>query len=342
MEQTLGKRIAGHRKRLNMTQDLLAEQLGITAQAVSKWENDLSCPDIATLPRLAEIFGITTDELLGREAPTKVFHAEVVDEDDTDSDLHAEFENDKDRVSIHWSAGRRSALTFGLMVLGVGVLMLLGRIYNLDVSFWSILWPCVMITYGVDDLLKKFSVFNLGVSLFGCYFLVNNMGLWELSIGSEMYFPIIVVILGLALLVDALRKPKKSGFRFVHSGKKKHKNTKDQCVIDDSGFDCSLSFGERNYIITASPLQHGTACVSFGEMVLDLSQVEAVAPNCTIDITCSFGELNLLVPRKFKVECDTSAAFAANNIKGYPDANPAGVIYLDGAVSFGEVCVHYI
>ena len=38
---------------------------GVTAQAVSKWENDQSCPDITTLPKLAEIFGTTTDAIFG-------------------------------------------------------------------------------------------------------------------------------------------------------------------------------------------------------------------------------------------------------------------------------------
>ncbi len=42
MEDTLGKRIMQHRKRLNMTQDQLAEKLNVTAQAVSKWENEVS------------------------------------------------------------------------------------------------------------------------------------------------------------------------------------------------------------------------------------------------------------------------------------------------------------
>ena len=65
MEETLGKRIVFHRKRLGLTQDALAELMGVTAQAVSKWENDQSCPDIGALPKLAEIFSISTDELLG-------------------------------------------------------------------------------------------------------------------------------------------------------------------------------------------------------------------------------------------------------------------------------------
>ena len=50
MEQgTLGKRIAYHRKRLGMTQEQLAQRVGVSAQAVSKWENNLSCPDITIL-----------------------------------------------------------------------------------------------------------------------------------------------------------------------------------------------------------------------------------------------------------------------------------------------------
>ncbi len=79
MEQTLGKRIMANRKRLGLTQDQLAERLGVTAQAVSKWENDQSCPDIGTLPKLAALFGVSTDELLGVERQEKVHTAEVTE-----------------------------------------------------------------------------------------------------------------------------------------------------------------------------------------------------------------------------------------------------------------------
>ena len=80
MEETLGKRIASHRKQLKLTQDQLAEQLGVTAQAVSKWENDLSCPDIGILPRLAAIFDTSIDALLGCTTKEKevVHEVEVI------------------------------------------------------------------------------------------------------------------------------------------------------------------------------------------------------------------------------------------------------------------------
>ena len=63
-KQTMGEMISTLRKENNMTQLQLAEKMGVTDKAVSKWERDLSCPDIDSIPRLAEIFGISTDELM--------------------------------------------------------------------------------------------------------------------------------------------------------------------------------------------------------------------------------------------------------------------------------------
>lgn len=64
---TLGSRIAVLRKKRGLTQEQLAEQMGVSAQAVSKWENDLSCPDITMLPQLADFFQVSIDELLRSE-----------------------------------------------------------------------------------------------------------------------------------------------------------------------------------------------------------------------------------------------------------------------------------
>ncbi|MBR3765490.1 MAG: helix-turn-helix transcriptional regulator [Clostridia bacterium] len=67
-ELSLGRRIAELRKAQGQTQEALAEALNITAQAVSKWENSQSCPDIMTLPRLAQLLGVSVDMLLTGEA----------------------------------------------------------------------------------------------------------------------------------------------------------------------------------------------------------------------------------------------------------------------------------
>ena len=68
--------IVNRRKALGLTQEGLAQKLGVTNQAVSKWESGQSCPDLALLPLLADLFGITIDELFGREPKAVSFPAQ--------------------------------------------------------------------------------------------------------------------------------------------------------------------------------------------------------------------------------------------------------------------------
>ena len=68
--------IVRSRKALGLTQEGLAQKLGVTNQAVSKWESGQSCPDLALLPLLADLFGITIDELFGREPKAVSFPAQ--------------------------------------------------------------------------------------------------------------------------------------------------------------------------------------------------------------------------------------------------------------------------
>ena len=65
--KTLGTKIAEYRKLKGMTQEQLAIQLNVTSQAVSKWENDLSIPDLPILIELSNIFNVTLDELIKQE-----------------------------------------------------------------------------------------------------------------------------------------------------------------------------------------------------------------------------------------------------------------------------------
>ena len=72
MDMTIGKRIGQLRRARGMTQDAMAEQLGVSPQAVSKWENDQTCPDISLLPKLARFLGVTVDHLLTGEQEEKL------------------------------------------------------------------------------------------------------------------------------------------------------------------------------------------------------------------------------------------------------------------------------
>ncbi len=80
-KQTLGKRIASLRKENGMTQMELAEKMGVTDKAVSKWERDLSIPDINSISTLADTLGVSVDSLI------QIKQDEVTEEHTQDSIL---------------------------------------------------------------------------------------------------------------------------------------------------------------------------------------------------------------------------------------------------------------
>lgn len=70
-KQTLGMMVSSLRKEKGMTQLELAEKMRVTDKAVSKWERDLSFPDINSIPKLAEIFEVSVDDLMQVKTNTK-------------------------------------------------------------------------------------------------------------------------------------------------------------------------------------------------------------------------------------------------------------------------------
>ena len=65
---SLGERLLQYRKSINMSQDQLAEKIGVTRQTISKWETDQSTPEFNKIEPLCKVFGITTDELIKGES----------------------------------------------------------------------------------------------------------------------------------------------------------------------------------------------------------------------------------------------------------------------------------
>ena len=329
MEETLGKRIMRRRKELGLTQDQLAEKLGVTAQAVSKWENDQSCPDINMLPRLAELFGTSTDALLGH---AHVHEAEVVRDENR--------EEKPGRWEVHWNAGRKTALALPVFVLLVGCLLLASRAMKWDVGFWSILLPSALLVFGLFSLLHRLHATNLVCTLLGGYFLVDNLGIFSISFDTNLIFPALIVLFGLSLLMDALRKPKKGRFSIKKNGSDYKANK--HFTQEGEYFEASLNFGDENHQVTLPRLSGGRAGVSFGEMELDLTGCGEIADGCQIDVGVSFGELTVKVPCAYRVECEASASFGNISIHGHPQAEAKGVMELTGGVSFGEINIQYV
>lgn len=105
-------KIAYYRKRSGLTQKKLAELIGVSSQAVSKWEQKISCPDIMLLPRLAEVFEISIDELFGKTAEKEIVYSlvESVPWNDDGKLRFAVFEGKK--LVDQWDNDRNSPKNF--------------------------------------------------------------------------------------------------------------------------------------------------------------------------------------------------------------------------------------
>ena len=117
---TLGQRIAMLRRQKELTQEALAEALGVSPQAVSKWENDASCPDIMLLPQLAKMLDVTVDALLsGEPEPETRLVPERLRKNPDTMIL---------KVSINSSDGDKVRVNLPLALVKVGLVMSLDNV----------------------------------------------------------------------------------------------------------------------------------------------------------------------------------------------------------------------
>lgn len=113
MEITLGTRIAALRKTKGLKQEEIADMLGVSGQAVSKWENDQTCPDITLLPKLSEILDVTIDELLsGKKEPD----VRILPEEE-----RKDFKDMIFRVMVNSSDGDRVRVNLPLQLIQVAI-----------------------------------------------------------------------------------------------------------------------------------------------------------------------------------------------------------------------------
>ena len=283
MEQgTLGKRIAYHRKRLGMTQEQLAQRVGVSAQAVSKWENNLSCPDITILPELASIFGISVDELLGRTPPKeeRVHEAEVIKPEEKEHILDYTI-----------GSAARSGLWFAIYVLAIGALFLVNALGKFDVSVWTILWTSALLLGGLSMLTHRFSCFSIGLMLVGGYSLLTAFGFLSIGFRWSVLIPVFLLLWGVSLLVDYFcgRRRKQHHVRASYGGK----FTQDtRC--DNGHLSCELSFGSCRVPVVTPQLRSRANAVNFG--IVYGQQAFGLAQSLDIP----FGEAKEMIDRYFE------------------------------------------
>ncbi len=307
---TIGERIKSHRTRLGMTREQLARCLGVSPQAVSKWEHGQSCPDISILPELASVLGTSIDELLGRGAvaenkPEQKEEAKVITTSDWNRD----------------TLGRKGSILFALYILAIGALMLVNKIFQVDMSWWTLAWTLGLCFVGLYGLLPRFSLFSLTLSLAGVYLLLSKYELFVFTFEWSYVVPALFLLWGISLLIDILFK--KKSFVSVYLTSKDGERKQSVCQCNDGWVDCELCFGEHRAVISTDLLKGGQIDTSFGSFAVDFSACSAVASDCVIDVDNSFGSLTLLIPKSFAAEIlePDSGLTAALSVEGTSNPN---------------------
>jgi hypothetical protein len=176
--------------------------------------------------------------------------------------------------------------------------------------------------------------------LLGGYFLVQRWLPLPENIDSGVIWAVLIVLFGVSLLADALRKPRKPKFE-VHYNGNKGKSSRN-LVVEGDRFQYDGSFSDDTALISMDTLSGGEADCSFGNYVLDLSGVNHVTENCNVELDCSFGRLIVLIPRRFAAVIDEDSSFASVETAGRPDDDPLGCIRLACDCSFGSITIKYI
>lgn len=325
MEETLGRRIAANRKKLGMTQEILAEQLGVTAQAVSKWENDQSCPDIAMLPKLSSIFGVSIDILLGVKQEKKEGVEPVLSREQCNSNVELR---------------KETTLGVALWLLMTGAIMMVMEVFpggTFHMPLWKVAGLSALTIFGLFGIYPRFNLFRLGCGLWGGYCLYCGILHPAIYLNIRLWTSALLVILGASLLLDRIRgKHTFAGCLTVDTARKN--------VFEYQGrsFLCTTVFGDERRGVYLAELEGGEANVVFGNLGIDICDCSSVTENCCIVLRCAFGTLTLCVPRNIRLQCVNKNMFADVQEIGQPDGEAVQTIRLENNVCFGQIRIRYI
>lgn len=175
--EMLGNKLYELRKQAGLSQEAFAEKLGVSRQAVSKWECGASLPDTDNLITIANLYNISLDELIGRPAPAKPDEAQ--DEDDKeDAEAEAYYSDDGTPADTKRKTLRiLHALPYPIFVTVVFLL------WGFLLDGWGIAWTVfitIPVYYSVLDCVrtKRFSSFAYPVFITFVYCILGMQ--WDL------------------------------------------------------------------------------------------------------------------------------------------------------------------
>ena len=211
MKETFGQKITRLRKAKGLTQEDIAKNITISPQAVSKWENDISTPDIYITKKLADILGVSVDDLIDEDkevtpsGEVKDHKDELpagitIDEDgDVDIDEDIVYKDDK-----HYQKWSKLTTILEPICVGVGLLSyitmaLMIQVFTGSLFGWVFGWTFILYGLSIGSIFlaikdRKVTSFLFPVFIVATYCLIGFMGLHYDFPGFGLYWFLFLLI----------------------------------------------------------------------------------------------------------------------------------------------------
>ena len=210
---SIGQRISELRKSNALSQEYVAERLGVTRQAVSKWETNQSAPDTYNLIALAELFGVSVEYIATGKQPEQLRPPELQQPDIHTTQSHGKFGMQKIIGFILLGAGLFSlilAVLLSEILLYLSVYLIVGGILCLAlrrnvglVTAWTF-WGMTLLTFSILTRINLFSIFNPDI-----YQGVSASSRWEIiSFAYWIWFAVLVAVTVVRIIKRARNRKK--------------------------------------------------------------------------------------------------------------------------------------
>ena len=216
--------------------------------------------------------------------------------------------------------------TLGFLLIAIGGLLVLDRTTSIDA--WALVvqwWPLILIVYGIADLIRgRSNTQGWVVLIIGLLFQAHKLNIIHRSHWYYLW-PFAIIALGLWLIISRPRAARVD-------------RTNRSDVLD-----ITTIFGSSNEVLTTQSFRGGQAFVLFGDVDVDLRNVNFAVERPVIEINVFFGDLEIIVPRHCRVEFKPVAILAEvkeDLLDSYEESSkPEATIYIHGTVLFGALKV---
>ncbi|MEW6508531.1 MAG: DUF5668 domain-containing protein [Bacteroidota bacterium] len=225
----------------------------------------------------------------------------------------------------------------GIILIAIGILLIADnfQVFHFDIRGLLFSWHTFFIIIGLILLSNsRNSVVGIILVVIGSFGMLNNISPFELHFSFRDYWPILLIIIGFLILSRRGTGPMTSGF--AKSAKKQTANN--ESYYGDT-IDESTTFNSINRLITSENFKGGRISSLFGSSKINMFNAKLAPGENYLEITCVFGECEIIVPKNWKVIVNITSVFGGFEDKRFitSDTNfSEGILIIKGTVIFGS------